>query len=48
MQKLPKPVTTKNPPEQFTGDVWLDPIAVPQDGYANKALLMALRMQPSV
>lgn len=23
--------TIKNPPEQFTGDVWLDPVAVPQD-----------------
>lgn len=23
--------TTKNPPEQFTGDVWLDPIAGPQE-----------------
>lgn len=21
--------TTKNPPEQFTGDVWLDPVATP-------------------
>ena len=25
------PPTTKNPPEQFTGDVWLDPIAHPRD-----------------
>jgi quercetin dioxygenase-like cupin family protein len=32
MRKLTKPPTTKNPPEQFTGDVWLDPIASPQDG----------------
>ncbi|WP_232238518.1 (R)-mandelonitrile lyase [Rothia kristinae] len=23
--------TTKNPPENFTGDVWVDPIAVPQE-----------------
>lgn len=23
--------TTKNPPEQFTGDVWLDPIARPRE-----------------
>lgn len=23
--------TTKNPPENFTGDVWLDPVAVPRD-----------------
>jgi hypothetical protein len=26
MQVVPRPPTTKNPPEQFTGDVWLDPI----------------------
>jgi quercetin dioxygenase-like cupin family protein len=26
-----RPVTTKNPPERFTGDVWLDPIASPRD-----------------
>ncbi|MGC2938852.1 MULTISPECIES: (R)-mandelonitrile lyase [unclassified Brevibacterium] len=27
--------TAKNPPEQFTGDVWVDPIASPQeDGQA--------------
>jgi hypothetical protein len=23
---IPKPATVKNPPEQFTGDVWVDPI----------------------
>jgi len=27
----PKPPTVKNPPEQFTGDVWFDVIASPQD-----------------
>ena len=26
-----RPPTTKNPPEQFTGDVWLDPIAAPRE-----------------
>ncbi len=31
MQILPKPPTVKNPPEQFTGDVWLDVIASPHD-----------------
>ena len=31
MRTLPKPATIKNPPEQFTGDVWLDVIAGPQD-----------------
>lgn len=30
-RSLPKPPTTKNPPEQFTGDVWVDPIAYPQE-----------------
>ena len=28
---LPKAPTTKNGPEQFTGDVWVDPIATPQE-----------------
>ncbi len=27
----PRTPTTKNPPEQFTGDVWLDPIASPRE-----------------
>ncbi|ACQ82359.1 Cupin 2 conserved barrel domain protein [Beutenbergia cavernae DSM 12333] len=31
MEKLPKPATAKNPPERFTGDVWLDPIAGPRE-----------------
>lgn len=31
MQIIPKKPTVKNPPEQFTGDVYLDVIAVPQD-----------------
>lgn len=31
MQIDPTPATIKNPPEQFTGDVWLDPIASPRD-----------------
>ena len=30
MQIQPKPTTVKNPPEQFTGDVWFDVIAAPQ------------------
>lgn len=32
MKRIPKPATTKNSAEQFTGDVWLDPIASPQEG----------------
>ncbi|GAA5069277.1 (R)-mandelonitrile lyase [Nocardia callitridis] len=31
MEILPKTPTVKNPPEQFTGDVWLDPIAGPRE-----------------
>ncbi|MFG1913125.1 cupin domain-containing protein [Kribbella sp. NPDC048928] len=31
MQIVPRPATTKNPPNKFTGDVWLDPIASPRD-----------------
>ena len=30
MQIVPKKPTVKNPSEQFTGDVWLDTIASPQ------------------
>jgi len=32
MRTLPQPTTTKNPPEQFGGDVWLDMVVTPQDG----------------
>lgn len=31
MQIEPSKPTSKNPPEQFAGDVWLDPIAVPHN-----------------
>lgn len=31
MQIDPHQPTTKNPPERFTGDVWLDPIAHPRE-----------------
>ena len=31
MQIDPRQPTTKNPPERFTGDVWLDPIAHPRE-----------------
>ncbi|MGY3128796.1 quercetin dioxygenase-like cupin family protein [Agrococcus sp. UYP33] len=30
MQIQPQQPTVKNPPEWFTGDVWLDPVASPQ------------------
>jgi len=32
MKILPKLATVKNPPEQYTGDIWLDTIALPQEG----------------
>lgn len=31
MRILPTTPTVKNPPEWFTGDVWLDPVVSPQD-----------------
>ncbi|WP_278235803.1 cupin domain-containing protein [Isoptericola sp. AK164] len=39
MKVLTAAPTTKNPPEQFTGDVWLDPIAYPQD--AGQTMVVA-------
>ena len=45
MQKLTKPATTRNPPEQFTGDVWLDPVAVPQDP-SQRMVVALVRFAP--
>ena len=39
-KKLARPATTKNPPEMFAGDVWLDPIVSPQD--ADQRMTVAL------
>ena len=39
MQIAARTPTVKNPPEQFTGDVWLDLIAAPRD--AGQHLLVA-------
>lgn len=39
MDITPKPPTVKNPPEQFTGDVWLDMIASPQN--ENQRMIVA-------
>src|SRR5215218_2160932 len=36
----PKPSTVKNPPEQFTGDVWFDVIASPQ--YEDQRMVVGL------
>jgi quercetin dioxygenase-like cupin family protein len=35
----PKIPTSKNPPEQFAGDVWLDPIALPHE--ADQRMVVA-------
>jgi quercetin dioxygenase-like cupin family protein len=45
MEKLPKPPTTKNPPEQFTGDVWLDPVVVPREA-GQRMVVARVRFAP--
>lgn len=45
MHRLTKPATTRNPPEQFTGDVWLDPVAVPQDP-SQRMVVALVRFAP--
>jgi quercetin dioxygenase-like cupin family protein len=37
--------TTKNPPEQFTGDVWLDPIAFPRED-GQRMVVAKVRFAP--
>ncbi|MFI6313807.1 cupin domain-containing protein [Nocardia fusca] len=37
--------TTKNPPEQFTGDVWLDPIASPREA-GQRMVVAKVRFAP--
>lgn len=44
-QILPSQPTVKNPPEQFAGDVWVDPIVTPQDG-DQRATLALVRFAP--
>jgi quercetin dioxygenase-like cupin family protein len=39
MKILPRAATAKNPPAQFTGDVWVDAIAVPQQ--PNQRMVVA-------
>ena len=46
MKKIPRPATTKNPPEQFHGDVWLDPIAAPQDP-GQRMIVSLVRFAPA-
>ena len=45
MDVAPRTPTTKNPPEQFTGDVWLDPIAAPRDG-GQRMIVAKVRFAP--
>ena len=42
------PPTTKNPPEQFTGDVWLDPIAHPRDESSADVRVPKARFAPAL
>jgi quercetin dioxygenase-like cupin family protein len=41
----PKAPTVKNPPEQFTGDVWFDVIASPQDD-SQRMVVGVVRFAP--
>jgi quercetin dioxygenase-like cupin family protein len=45
MKLLPDPSTAKNPPEQFTGDVWVDPIAAPQEP-GQRMVVACVRFSP--
>lgn len=45
MEILPKPATVKNPPEQFTGDVWLDVVAAPREA-GQQAVVGRVRFAP--
>lgn len=46
MQIDPRTPTTKNSAEQFTGDVWLDPIASPRDE-GQRMIVARVRFAPS-
>ena len=45
MELDPRPATAKNPPERFTGDVWLDSIAAPRDP-RQRMLVAKVRFAP--
>lgn len=42
---LPTTQTAKNPPEQFSGDVWVDPIASPQED-GQRMVVARVRFAP--
>jgi quercetin dioxygenase-like cupin family protein len=46
MQLVPRTPTTKNPREQFAGDVWLDPIASPRDE-GQRMIVAKVRFAPA-
>jgi quercetin dioxygenase-like cupin family protein len=46
MQIIPRPPTAKNPSEQFTGDVWLDPIASPRED-GQRMVVAKVRFAPA-
>lgn len=45
MQRRPKAPTGKNPPENFTGDVWVDGIASPHDP-GQRMIVAKVRFAP--
>lgn len=45
MRIVPKSATVKNPPQQFTGDVWVDAIASPQND-DQRATVAVVRFSP--
>ncbi|WP_411699646.1 cupin domain-containing protein [Conyzicola sp.] len=45
MEILPTTPSVKNPPEQFVGDVWVDPIATPQND-DQRATAVTVRLAP--
>ncbi|NQX13387.1 cupin domain-containing protein [Microbacteriaceae bacterium VKM Ac-2855] len=45
MKVIPKAPTVKNPAAQFTGDVWLDVIAAPQEA-SQRMVVAAVRFTP--
>lgn len=45
MEVVERRPTVKNPPEQFTGDVWLDPIASPREE-GQRMIVARVRFAP--
>jgi quercetin dioxygenase-like cupin family protein len=45
MERIAKQPTSKTPPERFTGDVWLDPIAAPREP-GQRMVVSLVRFSP--